>query len=82
VNKEYILKLIAVIGALFVAFLWSGGIWEHRVVGDENVRINKITGTMYKLTRRGEWLSLDDIAKQIRIEEAEAAANPLPEAAK
>lgn len=42
------LKLIGVIGGLFVAFLWSGGIWEYRL--DKNtMRINKITGTVHAL---------------------------------
>jgi hypothetical protein len=44
VNREYVLKLIAVIGALFVAFLWSGGVWGYSSV-QGNLRHNKITGT-------------------------------------
>lgn len=57
-NREYILKLIAVIGALFVAYLWSGGVWSY----DNGKRYNKITGTIEYLYD-GEWMSTSDVAK-------------------
>jgi len=41
-----IIQLIAVIGTLFIAFLWSGGVYEHKKIGDQQVRINKITDTV------------------------------------
>lgn len=40
--KEYILKVVAVIGVLFIGYLWSGGIWEYS--DREPLRHNKITG--------------------------------------
>ncbi|MFH0710152.1 MAG: hypothetical protein V2A75_08100 [Pseudomonadota bacterium] len=33
------------IGALFIGYLWSDGVWEYREVGNYPFRMNKITGT-------------------------------------
>lgn len=48
------LKLFIVVGALFVAFLWSGGVWEVKGIGDNLVRTNKITGAV-DYGYSGEW---------------------------
>lgn len=56
--KEFTLKLIAILGALFIGYLWSGGVWSY----DGGTRYNKITGNTEYLYDR-EWLSADDVAK-------------------
>ena len=43
-NFDKILKIVTVLGGLFVAFLWSGGVWEYEEGTKE--RINKITGSV------------------------------------
>lgn len=58
-NKEYVLKLIAVIGGLFVAYLWSGGVWEIKAVDDNLIRMNKITGTTYFAYER-QWNNIEN----------------------
>ena len=41
---EDVLVPVMVVGMLFVAFLWSGGFWEYKEIGNYPFRMNKITG--------------------------------------
>lgn len=83
-NKEYILKLFAVIGALIVGYLISGGIYAYMAMGSNTVRINKITGSVEAIdfntsSRTYQWVDIStpqSIKKDpIPMEEAAAPAN-------
>lgn len=53
-NKEFILKVAALIVTLFIGYLWSGGVWEYRHKDRFMFKSNKLTGTTYVLYE-SEW---------------------------
>lgn len=53
-NRELALKAVALIGTLFIGYLWSGGMWEYRHNNRFVFKSNKLTGTSYVLYE-SEW---------------------------
>lgn len=57
-SREYILKIVSIVSALFIGYLWSGGIWQYADLEEYPKRVNKITGTYEALDRDGKWKKL------------------------
>jgi hypothetical protein len=45
-DKNFALKLIGLVGILFLGYLWIGGIYTYGEMGSQKVRTNKVTGTI------------------------------------
>lgn len=80
-NVRSLLKAVVVIAALFIAYMWSGGIYVYHFSKDGgSIRVNKITNKAYLLTFDEEkrvhyWLDADSV-EPVEKEEPEPAPDP------